>query len=200
MSQRPSRKTPSPAEPGMVLADAKVKKKKNGITPTIPLQDPEDPDPGAGDEPLDDVNHDEEDKPIAPPQPVSLAVRTYELARVSEGSAIGNSGDWVLIVGGQGFMESETPPVVHVGDSIHLKKTYVNATGTEIYALLTFAESILLQRMSISEIAVQNPGGMNRSPDRWGKLAVIKEEVRQRIINAPTIGFDRDRFVSRRNK
>jgi hypothetical protein len=192
MAQKPKQATPSPADPGMkLLAPHKTTR------PEI-----EAPDPNSGEEPDDDddPNDGPVDIPTVQPGSVQLKVSNYEIVRVGAGSVMGKPDDWMLVVKGEGFFESEMAPIVHFNDSFHLGRTTVNQSGTELYALMTAADAAKLQQQAFQGIAVQNPGGIHSDKKSWAKLPVYKEQWQTRMDSAQTNVFERDWYVWRRQK
>jgi hypothetical protein len=196
MSQRPSRRYPSPADPGMDLS-APPKKKGTGGPESPNHEDvPTTDDPNAGDTPeIDDEQNEtpdvEDDKPHLPPPPQdkSLKIKRFEVSRIASGSAFGEAGDWVFVVYGDGFIAGEEPPVLHLGDSILLEDVFVNSSGTELYALLPADQEPTLSARGFQQLAIQNPGGYNRNPSRWARIAVNKPQLVQSLQTAPQTTF-----------
>jgi hypothetical protein len=212
MAQRPSRRYPSPADPGMLLA----KEEKTGVSPTGPTNDNprvESPDPNAGDGPVaeDDkpsprhshrdyiqsdlpVKHRTRNDPPEPKNPTSrIQITKLEVVRILAGSDFGKAGDWVMIFTGLGFMDGEVAPIVHLGDGQILEEVFVDPDGDTLFAVLPQSLGQQLETMTLKEVSVQNPGGLNRDPRTWGRIAVdqaallasLKTGVQTRFKHGP---------------
>ncbi len=214
MAQRPSGKQPSPADPGMNLSSQPSKRgSSNQSGPRGPIRDvkpekpevnPTDPDPGAGDGPdleEDDTDAKDDDSDVQQLRILEpLAVNSYEFARIGDGSAFGKPGEWLVVVYGQGFLAGEEPPILHLGLAITLREVFVNEVGTELYAIVPPTEVPRLQAAEFQQIAVQNPGGMNRAPINWGRLNVIKTELEAKIAVAKATSFRHGAYFLERIK
>jgi hypothetical protein len=209
MSQRPSRKYPSPADPGMQLAQPRPKAPHD---PRGAQNDPkpENPDPGAGDGPdIDDDARDAEprlDEKADYPPPLEndgpeldsdeptgvipkIKVDRMEALRVAMGSEFGKPDDWVLVLHGAGYLDGEGTPIVHLGTTIALKEVFVNRGGSELFAVLPLPVRIMLGKADLDNVAVQNPGGLNRDPKEWGRLAVDKTAFLANLEQAERVKF-----------
>lgn len=236
MSQRPSRKHPSPADPGMWLIEDKhpeVRPTGPGDNPIVedpnhsPVGDPnagdvpdDDPghavvlDPNAGDEPDLDDDDDSGDEPVKHPHheskdhvpedphsnwhgaqnEVKPRVVRWHLYRVAPGSDFGVQDDWVLTLTGTGFVDGEVPPVVHLGDKITLDDVFLNQNGMMLYARVPGSLGPLLDTLKFSNLAVQNPGGLNRDPSRWGMVPIAREEFVKALHDARALKFRRGAY------
>jgi hypothetical protein len=176
MGQRRNHKDPSPADPGMRL-----------YTPTPHGPKPEAPvdhDPEQGDEPDDPQDDYPGEVPIQQPDK-PLKVTGMEVTWIQAGSDVGKSGDYMVVLDGEGFLEAERPPVVHIGDEVQLEEVYVNRTLGELYAVLPAAVASSLSALEFIHLAVQNPGGSNLDPSRWVRFPVVKADFLQSMESAP---------------
>jgi hypothetical protein len=197
MGQRGKRKYPSPADPGMRM--------ENTVQPTIP-KTPEIVDPSAGDDPHSEKDLDDEgehrsenvfrdfpDIPQSPPD-FNLNLKRLEIMRVVEGSALGKPGDYALVISGSGFVEGEGLPIVHLGDTVLLTETAVGANGAQLFAILPAEVAAELPRRNIMGLSVQNPGGLNRDPNKWVTFPLIKAAFLQELSEAKKAFFARGAY------
>lgn len=179
VAQRPNRKFPSPADPGMAFAVIK------------PVR-PEIPDPSGGVTPDDDrddpVDNPVEDYPVEVPR-ARLAVDKWDVLQIKEGSEVGKPGEWMLIVDGAGFVEGERSPIVRLGDSMVLDEVFVGKQGNELCAIISADAFSEISSQDFFYMAVQNPGGMNRLRQSWAEQPILKAEMLQKIAAAPEASF-----------
>jgi hypothetical protein len=222
MSQRPSRKHPSPADPGMWLVKEDVKPRENKDPkpsrpedgpvvdhPTEPIDDPnagEGPDVDDGDVPANDVPVDDErdDDPDLDDHgtigdgddddAIQPVISGWRLLKVGNGSDFGNGNDWVLVLNGFGFMDGEVPPVVHIGEGVVLTDVFVNQRGRVLNAVVPARLQYMLDTMAMQEIAVQNPGGLNRDPSRWIRIDMDHDKFVEALKAAKPTRFKRGPF------
>ena len=101
------------------------------------------------------------DQPIALRQVADLKVGAFEWIRAKEGSPIGQKGDLILVLTGQGFMEADQRPVVHLGNDLLLRDTYVSEDMTKLYVVVPQLTIKRLERLNLAELSVQNAGLRN---------------------------------------
>ncbi len=191
LAQRDRHHMPSPAEPGILLPRPTPTRIPQNESPVVT-------DPNAGDEPddpsidqgnKDDVYYDEPTFPTVP-----LEIYKIVLMRVGSGSDIGQLGDNVILITGQGFHDTESSPVVHLGEDIHLEEVYVAEKGTSLIALLPAAIASGLSANDILQVAVQNPGGLNRDPSRWARMPLVKADFLRELSDALPARFLRGTY------
>ncbi len=206
IAQRPNRKNPSPADPGMQFTP-----KKKGVTnPEQPSAPPPTDDPNGGisaeddkDDPnqgdMPDPNDDETpaDDNLPPP---TVQVANTEIWRIGNGSDVGQTGDWMLVLRGQGFFESERPPVVHIGDAIRLTDVYVGNRGKELFACIPPEVALQVIASDFEKISVQNPGGLNRDPGRWVPFLIQRPTFVASLETAPKATFKFGAYFLERGK
>lgn len=105
-------------------------------------------------------------------QIADFKVTGYEWVRPKEGSAIGQPEDLILVITGQGFVEADLRPIVHVGQDLEFRETYVNEGMTQLYTVIHKVAIKGLERLNFTELSVQNSGALNRDPKRWGVLKI----------------------------
>ncbi|MFN8393555.1 MAG: hypothetical protein U0176_02655 [Bacteroidia bacterium] len=168
-------------------------------------------DPNAGDGPIDsneDVDddhhgrvvrdifheaHDEiRDDPAEFPTeaPVwNFHAKRYAVYKIGNQSDIARPGDYVIEFEGAGFVASEGTPKVHLGDSILLEDSHVGPEGKLLIVILPKEVASNLDRRVIQEFAIQNPGGLERSRERWARVPVLRGTLLDQIKNAETKNF-----------
>ncbi|MEY3443506.1 MAG: hypothetical protein RLZZ519_1787 [Bacteroidota bacterium] len=218
IAQRPNRKNPSPADPGMQFAVPK----KGRTNPELPSPPPPTDDPNGGISDNDDeidpnggisAEEDEvpthgdmpeepaEDKPFdlsAPPPPLQVA--KTEIWKIGNGSEVGEAGDWMLVLQGQGFVEAERPPVVHIGEDVILSEVYVAKRGQELFARIPAALAAQLKAIDFDNIWVQNPGGLNRDRKRWVPFLIQRPSFVSAMDVAPKATFKFGAYFLERGK
>jgi hypothetical protein len=207
LAQKPShRNQPSPADSGILERPAKPKGPQPEMPqPPPPTDDPnggisaddERDDPSQGDEP--DVNNDETpiDDNLPPP---TVQVAATEIWRIGNGSDVGKAGDWMLVLRGQGFFESERPPIVHIGEGIVLTDVYVAKQGQEIFANVPAEVALQIIASDFEKIWVQNPGGLNRDPRRWVPFPIQRPSFVAGLESASKATFKFGEYFLERGK
>lgn len=109
-------------------------------------------------------------QPLPIRQIADLKVSAFEWFRAKEGSPIGQQGDLILVLTGQGFVEADQRPIVHLGTDLVLRETYVSEDMTMLYVVVPQLTLKRLERLNLAELSVQNAGAMNRDPKRWVSL------------------------------
>lgn len=129
-----------------------------------------------------------------PRQVPELALRSLEIVRVEEGSVIGQPGDWVISITGQGFLETDKSPIVHLDKGISLDETYSNAEGNVLHAVLPKALAERLGRQDLSMVRVQNPGGLNAPEQKWARLPMEKGQMQKLMQDAKPARFSQGEY------
>jgi hypothetical protein len=194
LAQRGHHRLPTPAEHGMLLP-------KQLPAENPKPESPEVNDPNAGDVPddpfiqgpIDDEYHASEDEEPTVPT-IQLQIFKVVCLRVGPGSEIGRVGDKVILITGRGFHDTESSPIVHLGDDIHLEEVYVAEKGTSLIALLPAAIANGLSARDLSQVAVQNPGGLNRDPSRWARMPLEKIDFLRELSDALPARFQRGTY------
>lgn len=130
--------------------------------------------------------------------PTVMGASRVEVFKIGNQSVIGRPGDYVLEFHGHGFIASEGTPLVHIGDSIMLTDTHVGAEGNLLSAVMPADVAAELERRDIREFAIQNPGGLDRERENWGRLVVIKALLLKQIREAQTRDFVQGTFFLER--
>jgi hypothetical protein len=185
--------------------------KKKGVTnPEQPSPPPPTDDPHGGisaEDDKDDPTHGDvpeepaEDKPFdlsAPPPPLQVA--TTELWKIGNGSEVGKVGDWMLVLRGQGFVEAERPPIVHIGEDLILTEVYVAKRGQELFARIPAELTAQLKAIDFDNIWVQNPGGLNRDRKRWVPFLIQRPAFVASLETAPKATFKFGAYFLERGK
>jgi hypothetical protein len=102
----------------------------------------------------------------------ALRLDSLAIVRLSTGTEIGNPQDYLLIVYGDGFWETEYAPKLHLSPSLILDQTTVSQDGKVLYVTVPAAMVSKIKALNLREIQVQNPGGLDLDPKRWRKLAL----------------------------
>ncbi len=203
LAQRTRAWKPSPADHGMLLPQD-IRKRGGTVESPIPTR-PEEEDPNAGDVPVDPNDdesegsqHDEKPRDIHVQPLVALQIHKVELYGIGVGSDIGKAGDKAVVITGQGFADSESSPIIHLGDEIILDQVYVSEAGRVLIALLPAEIAAGLRLRDFAQLAVQNPGGMNRDPQRWARFPLNKPQFVQDVQSAVEANFKRGEFFVQR--
>lgn len=113
----------------------------------------------------------------------------YRVFKIGNQSQIARPGDFVIEFEGAGFVASEGTPKLHLGDSILLEDSYVGSDGKLLSVVLPTEVAANLDNRVIQEFAIQNPGGLERIPERWTRLPVLRAALIEQIKNAETKDF-----------
>ncbi|MFN8394505.1 MAG: hypothetical protein U0176_07520 [Bacteroidia bacterium] len=127
-------------------------------------------------------------------QVADLKVSGFEWVRAKEGSPIGQRGDLILVLTGQGFMEADQRPIVHLGTDLTLGDTYVSEDMTRLYVVVPQLTIKRLERLSLAELTVQNPGALNRDPKRWVSLKLDPATWTTGLRTPREVSFNRGQY------
>ncbi|MBL0018751.1 MAG: hypothetical protein IPP17_20565 [Bacteroidetes bacterium] len=174
--------------------------KKNGRpNPEQPSAPPPTDDPHGGISAEDDKDDPNQvDMPTRttmrrPPMTISHRLRSVantEIWRIGNGSDVGQTGDWMLVLRGQGFFESERPPVVHIGDAIRLTDVYVGNRGKELFACIPPEVALQVIASDFEKISVQNPADSSAIlPSRWVPFLIQRPTFVVSLETAPKATF-----------
>jgi hypothetical protein len=131
---------------------------------------------------------------VVPKLPGTLRVDRMDLWRLKAGTVAGKTGDWAMVLHGEGFFEAEYAPVVHLGEKITLGGTSVNADGSELYVVMPSEVMEEAKKAKFRELAVQNPSGLDRNPERWGRLAIEPRAFAAAADSAGDAKFERGTY------